>query len=224
MNARPPQLKAPPRLRRHRPAGISDISGILCTGTGGARARRPRRSAAPLLDITGRLFAPSAHTRRRHAFTTPGPRVAGHESCRKPAAAAPAAAIEPQHARTRHTAPQERRACSLRADAGGGAASLRPHARTTTNDDEKMLRSRKVTTAQRRRRWSVGHGDTGSSPWQRGGRLVPLMRARLIPSHGLATRPRLSLALWLLLHSPRVARGAPPSGRMSSAAAPSRDA
>ena len=127
--------------------------------------------------------APSARARSRHARTAPGQHATHRKNRCARTVAASAAATGPQHAHARRTAQRTHRARPPYAAASSRAADTRHHARTTARRRTTTKRCRVPKRTQRRRRRSMGHGGTGPPPRQRGGRLVPLMRAWLTPPH-----------------------------------------
>ena len=191
----------PPRPRRRRTAAClrrHHINGISSTGTGGPRARCSLRDAAPCLqlkqaDLPPFLYTQRARARSRHARTAPGQQCCQHARHRENrcslragcarTAAASAAATGQQRAHTRRTAHRAHRGRPPRAAASSSAADT-THERRRTTTKICCCGVPKRTQTQSRRRRSMGYGNTGPQPRQRGGRLVPLMRAWLTPPYG----------------------------------------
>ena len=159
-----------------------DVNDIPSTGTGGAYARCVRRHTAPRLQPHKTTPLRPA---RAHAAATLAPRRASAHR-ESPWHPPPQHQQQPQDHSTRaHAALRQTSTAPACLAPPPVATPLVPrhHARTTTHDDEKMLRARMDTT--QKTPIDVGYGGTGRPPRrQRGARLVPLMRAFLIPPHG----------------------------------------
>ena len=162
-----------------------DISGILRTKTGGARARRPRCSATHATD-NRKAFCP-AHTRA--ATTSASRRTRAPQHATRVAVSPP-----PQRQPQSQDRSTRARAAPRHSHRNAAPARFAPPPATAPPVSDLLTYERRRTTTkrccapartQRRRRRSMGHSDTGRPPRQRGCRLVPPMRARLItPPHG----------------------------------------
>ena len=211
------------RAARRRPARCADSAvstrlaqGGLGRGHGNGGLRRHQRhlehknrgttrtllAARRCALLTAEICRPppSLHPARAQAAATLALRRASTPSTTRVAAHAPPLhQPQPQDSSTRtHAALLTAHTAPARPAPPLVAAPLTPD---TTHERQRTTTKRCCVPkrTQSRRRRSIEYGGTGPPPRQRDCRLVPLMRAWFTPPHSLATRPRRSLALSLLL-------------------------
>ena len=149
------------------------------------RAPHAARALLPLVHRTHRAIARAAPALALHS---PGwtclwpPRAVLHTGARPPAQRAQrgrGACTRAGQPRAPACGRLERPCTRAPVPPARGACTRAGQRRRTTTE-----RYRVSTRAQSRRRRSMGYGNTGPPPRQRGARLVPPMRAWLTPPHG----------------------------------------